>query len=629
MKTFFFGILFFSITSLYSQSCIFDTTKINLEFWKIDKFNNFEYQEIDTSLYGFQIFHPDDRNSFSNNDLATLSSPRLSNIFALRPQMLYQDFFFISDYQTVMFEPHKFEYYKTDKPYTNILYTTTPKVVEEIFIDLVHTQNLNEKTNIGVNYSLTTSKEPVTTQNSAQNNFTAWFSRIDERYSVHANFYSNRIKIIENGGTVDTTEEFRRDQLSYYLNDVRSKMINTGVYVNQEYKLGSKKTVKENDTVFNILFTARFAVGHIFNIKGFHRKYYENTSTGNFYSNNYLQDDFTYDSVYYAQTLNTFHLRTLTDKFLGIKSKNRIAISSELNKFFLFNDYFFNNKSNYQHNTFITTSVAQFQIKKFESNFYLKYYIQGVKIGDLDLTATLKQQLKFLSDTTANLNLKGRYLRSEVGYFLQNYNGNHDQWSNDFKKQGNIMAEFSFKLPKYFFNFYVNTSLISNYIYFDNLAEPQQYIEPINVSSIILSKRMKLGIFVFDNKICYQYNTANDILNLPALAIQNSTYVDFYFSYAGKKVLKIQTGVDVYYSTPYKAYSYHPSTGIFYINSENNTANYPVVNAFLNFKLKTTLMFFKYEHANAQLLQDYYYSVNHYHTRETFFRFGLRWWFRT
>ncbi len=625
MKTIFLSILLFLATGVFSQVCIFDTTKINVDIWKIDKYNNLKFENLDTSQINVEIFLPDDINSFSNNDLGFLASPRLSNIFVARQPVFFQDFFFFTNYQNNLFGSHNFTYYKTDKPLTDVLYSTTSKAVEENFIDLLHTQNLSESTNIGLRYRMITSKEPSTEQNSGQNNFTMWYQHDKLRHNIHVNFYSNRIKNIENGGVIDTAAEFRRDQIAYKLSDVRSKIVNTGLYVNQEYKLGAKKTVIKADTVYEILFVPQFAVGHIIDIKGFNRKYYENTANADFYQNVFLNDKQTYDSVHYAQTLNTFHIKTLTPKFLGIKAQNRVAISSELNNFFIFKDYIFANKSKYEHNTFITASISKFQIKKFESNFYLKYYIQGTKIGDLDFDATFKQQFNFKSDS-AELVLRGKYLRSRAGYFVQNYNGNHDQWNNDFRRQDNISADLFFRLPKYHFKTNVNLSLLNNHIYFDSLAIPQQYQVPVSVASISLSKRFKLGHFVTDSKISYQYSLANDILNLPNLVVFNSSYFDFYLF---KRVLKINAGLNTYYTTEYNSYKYQPSTGVFYVDYNQKTGNYPIVNVFMNVKLKTTLVFLKVEHANAQLLQDYYFNTNHYHAREYFVRFGIRWWFRT
>ncbi len=626
MKPLFITILLLWATFAFSQSaCLFDTNKINVDIWKIDRYNNLKFENLDTSQRNVEIFLPNDKISFSNTDLGFLASPSLSNIFSERPPTFFQDFFFFTNYQNNLLSSENFRYYKTDKPITDVFYSSTSKAVEEDFIDLLHTQNLSESTNVGLKYRMITSKEPTTEQNTGQNNFTMWYQHDKMTHNVHANFYSNRIKNIENGGVIDTAEVFVRNPVSYNLKDVRSKTVNTGLYVNQEYKLGAKKTVIKADTVFEVLFVPRFAVGHIIDIKGFNRKYYESSGNADFYENVFLNDAETYDSVHYAQTLNTFHIKTLTPKFLGIKAKNRVAISSELNNFYIFKDYIFANYSKYEHNTFVTASISKFQIKKFESNFYLKYYIQGTKIGDLDFNTTFKQ--KFGSEPeSAELILQGNYLRSRAGYFIQNYNGNHDQWTNNFKRQDNISGDLFFGLPKYNFKINANFNLLNNYIYFDSLAMPQQHEKTVTVASVSFGKRLKLGSFITDTKIAYQYNSANDILNLPTLVVFNSSYFDFYLF---KRVLKMNAGINTYYTTEYNSYKYQPSTGVFYKDYNQKTGNYPVVNAFMNVKLKTTLIFFKVEHVNAQLLQDYYFTTNHYHTREYFTRFGIRWWFRT
>lgn len=629
MKYFLTIIFSITVTLSFSQACLFDTNRINVDIWKINRYNNYEYEKLDTSLHNFQIFQPAEIGSFSNTDLGTLTSPRLSNLFFERPLDYYQDFFFFTNYQNSLYEPHNFRYYKTDKPLTDVFYSTTPKAVEEIYLDVIHTQNIDSSTNIGVKYSLATSKEPSTEQNSAQNHFTTWYSHTRTRHDLQVNFYSNRIKIIENGGIddTDTTQPFNREIAGYFLNNVRTKMTNTGLFVNQNYKLGFKKTVTKNDTATEVLFVPRATVGHIFNISSYSRKYYESASTSDFYGNELLQEGETYDSVHFTQIVNTFHLKTAGEKFLGIKAKNRVAISSELNSFYEFQGYLYARGAKYQHNTFLTASIADFKIKKFTSSFYLKYYLQGVKIGDFDFHGNLNQELN-LWQKTMQISVNGRYLRSEPGYFLQKYNGNHDNWEQSLKKTNYITGNFAVNLQNFKMKLDVNTALLTNYIYFDTISNPipKQHNKAINVNSVSLQKTFKAGVFVFDNKIAYQVNTSNQILNLPALTVFNSTYADFMMF---KRVLRVNAGFQVYYTTPYKSYNYQPSTGAFYVMPEKSVGNYPLADVFVNFKLKTTLMFFKLEHANARLLQDYYFSTNHYHAREYFFRFGIRWWFRT
>ena len=622
-RNFILFLFIFITTSLFSQVCTIDTTKLNVNSWNIDKFNEQNFEPIDTALYAFEIFHPAQLESYSNINLGSLTSPNLSNIFINRPVQIYPDFFFLSDYKRNLFAPENFKYYKTASPYTDVFYSTSPKASEEQFMNLIHTQNINEKLNFGIKFNLITAKELQSEENSSKISFTSWFSYIGTHYNVHTNFYTNRFKTIENGGIVDTGE-FDKGSPMFLLTGAKTQINNNGLYLNHEYKIGTTKIEKINDTTTNEIFTPKMAVGHIFNYATFFRRYLDNAPDENFYGNIFQQSEMTYDSINYKQIQNSFHLRTLTEKFLGLKMKTRVAISNEINKFYMFQDYIYSFEGKYQINNYLSASIYNLKFGKIRTSFYVKYYIAGVKNTDGELSAFLQRNINGKKDTSLVF-IKAKYIRFEPGYFIQNYYSNHDMWNNNFAKTNKINIDAVYRLPSKFFSIHINTSLINNYIYFDATANPNQYTKPISISTIKISKLFNFGILKIDNKITYQYFTEKEVINMPELIVFNSIYFDFYMS---KKVLKVQAGIDIYYTTKYYAYSYRPSIGVFYFDTENTTGNYPIANVFFNAKLKTVLFFFKLEHANAQLLQYSYSTVNHYPTHEYFFRFGIRWWFK-
>jgi len=93
--------------------------------------------------------------------------------------------------------------------------------------------------------------------------------------------------------------------------------------------------------------------------------------------------------------------------------------------------------------------------------------------------------------------------------------------------------------------------------------------------------------------------------------------------------LGFQLGAEGIYYSSYKASSYMPATGSYYLQNELETGNYPYVNAFINLKLKRTRFFLSFEHVNQGLgfMSDNYRYVPGYQMPVRMFKYGIAWTF--
>ncbi len=91
-------------------------------------------------------------------------------------------------------------------------------------------------------------------------------------------------------------------------------------------------------------------------------------------------------------------------------------------------------------------------------------------------------------------------------------------------------------------------------------------------------------------------------------------------------------GYEVYFSTKYKALSFDPSGGQFYLENVNAQiiGNYPFVGIFMNLKIKkNVLMSLKFQHVNSGLLNvTYPFQINHYPVYGRLFKFSIKWTFK-
>ncbi|MEL6303470.1 MAG: putative porin, partial [Bacteroidota bacterium] len=113
------------------------------------------------------------------------------------------------------------------------------------------------------------------------------------------------------------------------------------------------------------------------------------------------------------------------------------------------------------------------------------------------------------------------------------------------------------------------------------------------------------------------------VLNVPELVTRNT----FYFSSdVFKKAMYIQTGVNFKYFTSYNMDAYHPLLGEFYIQNREEFGGFPMLDVFINAKVRQTRIYLKAEHLNSLFTTEpSFYSAPEYPYRDFVIRFGLVW----
>jgi len=116
----------------------------------------------------------------------------------------------------------------------------------------------------------------------------------------------------------------------------------------------------------------------------------------------------------------------------------------------------------------------------------------------------------------------------------------------------------------------------------------------------------------------------DDILNVPTLISRNTLY---YSNYLFKKALYIQTGVTANYFTSYYMNGYNPVLGDFYIQNQTKIGNYPMIDFFLNMKIRTARIYFAVEQLNHLLGKSKHLSAPMYPYKDLTVRLGISWKF--
>ncbi|MCQ2973370.1 MAG: putative porin [Bacteroidales bacterium] len=595
--------------------------------WTLGKdYSPVEYDlSQDTSLHLFQVYDKIDKSSISNSNLGNMASPYISNIFDDRPINKWNSIIFFNYLNDFWNTPEKTKYYQVNHPYTVLYYATTPKARNCQIVDFTHTQNVNKKLNWAFNINLDGSEGRITNQHTRLTSIAPNISYRGKHFSIHAFYKFNKFQIQENGGIIDTVE----------ITDKRfnTKMSKSDSYwgyrhwgLVSEYSIGTTDFKIINDTTRTEIYTPRLAFNYIFDFEKQFRTYTDNDMDTSIYHNFFKSKKSTYDSIFFRRLTNKVQLKVCEGQLMGYSPGLRGALGVEHEMYYNLTNHIESLNQNTYQNTFFEAGIFKNKSKNLFLNADYKQYLTGYRSGDVEFNANLGYKyFKNNSDTiNGYLNATFDFYNTEPTYFEQKYNSNNFKWNNNFSKTQVTRIGAEFGIPRWHLKIGASNYLLNKYIYFNTDVVPEQCSDAITVQTISLQKDFFVWHVRFANRFTWQNSNKNEIFNLPKYALYHSTYFEFYLV---KNVLLTQIGGEVRYSGEYNAFGYSPATSVFYPSSRYTVGNYPIINGFFNIKIKGVLMFFKWEHINDEMFQDYYAPTDVYPIPDFHFMFGILWRF--
>lgn len=647
------GTLFLLFCSSVITVAQTDTTQNDLRGWKLIDGYLIEPISLDTVVTGFQVINPIERFSVSNSWLGNMGSAWKSNVFFTETPIYNSDFIFDKNFQPYVFSKENQIFYHAKKPYFDITWTTATKKRNENQLSALYTQNINKKWNVGMQYKLIASDGEFPNALISENSLNAFTSYTGERYSLHAAFMRNKFKSQENGGIIDTISP-EPEFAQAYLPSASSIYFDKSFFLSQEYRIGYSQKIVINDTTTESTFNELVRLNHVFSYKDNYRIFQDEDPQSDFYKTPPLIDTiFTRDSIRLVKIENA-----LFWTFKEIKRPNfngRLTVGGALEnlKWVNTNNYqavdsisvdgtktYYSDADslmlNTTYNNFRLMANLDARTKMFVFSAKAHYYLSDIfgtsnkadnYSGDLLISKGIivgKQKSDFF--------IKLHLSNTNPSIFEEHYYSNHFQWDTSFYAVLRTEGRVGLNIPAIRTKAEFAYAIINNYIYFDDEALPRQYDKVFNIMSLRLHKDFKFGHFYSRNKVVYQIlpdaaNELNGVIRLPDWAIYHSFYFDL--NLLEKIGVEAQLGYDLNYTSRFQAQGYMPATGQFYQADGIYTGHYPILNVFLNMRIKTVLLSFKFEHINNQfLLNKYYFAVDKYAINTTAFKFGVSWRFR-
>ena len=525
---------------------------------------------------------------------------------------------------------NQIKYYSVATPLTELYFKTTIKQGQSL--DAFITLNTSERFNFSAAYKGLRSIGRYVNQLASTGNFrfTTSYNTKNLKYFLKAHFTAQDILNGENGGIINTSDfesgdkKFKdKARLQVYLSDANSLLKGNRYFLNHIYNFAKNKA--EN----------QYSIEHEFNFENKSFLYTQPTinttltnSNGNTTVFSRFGDSYVFGNIY--------------DKTRYHQLYNKLALNFKNNKLGQFQVFIEDFKYNYFYNSVLVINNQEIPstLKGRINNVGGQYlYLRGKWNGVFKYSNSVSKQSLSNLDAKLDYNFNDE---NQISFQIQKINKLPDHiynlyqssyvnynWSNDFKNEkiNNLYV----KATTQWLNAELQVSSLKDKLYFSEdisnqnqlLVSPTQYDKSIQYLSVKIEKEFTYRKFALDNTVLFQTTQQDDqILNVPKFVVRNTIYFsDDIF----KKAMFIQTGLILNYFSSYYANNYNPVIGEFYIQNTKEIGNFPMLDFFINARVRQTRIYLKAEHFNSLFSGNKYYSAPNYPYRDFLVRFGLVW----
>jgi hypothetical protein len=533
-------------------------------------------------------------------------------------------------------EVDEISYHNVPTPLTDLMFKTTFEQGQ--FLDAFLTLNTSPRFNASIAFTGVRSLGKYQFEQSEIGNFRTTFNynSRNQRYYMKGHMAVQNLETEENGG-ISNREQFESDEEEDFLDRSRIDVLYTDAdnrLLGRRYFLDHKYILlrQRNDSLKTR--NTSLALGHQFSYES---KFYQFRQA-------------TANAAFGSETLS----RPINDKSRLKTTFNQLSaefynktLGTVVGKVGLYQyDYFFNSILITDEQTIESRLVGEeLTVGGAYTNEIGKFYLSGgfniTMVGELSgsqFDANASYRLNDSNRISTGIHASSRLPNFNFLLYQSDYLNFNWQNTSSFERQN--VQQLSFTLDsKLLGNLMATYSSIENYTYFqsaetddqiqignENTASvsPFQDGKTINYLRVKWNKEFKWRRWALNNTIMYQ-NVAqtNQVLNVPDVITRNTLY---YSSEIFKKAMFIQTGVTFKYFTAYNMDAYHPLLGELYVQNREELGGYPLLDFFINAKVRQTRIFLKAEHFNTIWSSQYdYYSAPNYPYRDFVIRFGLVW----
>jgi hypothetical protein len=569
------------------------------------RYNRFELIQIDTSLNNFHNYEPVAKTGYKYQNLGNLGSAAQPIYYDVPQQIGRTSGFHV--YDLFYHSPDSMKYYNTKSPHTNLAAFFGGGNRNKL--DIVFTRNITPKWNVGFDFRTIRARKVLNPtrrdDNMVVQNYYTLHSNYESengKYNVLANFTRMRHVVHEQGGIippeVDTTSlYFTYEDAKVWLRNSRAVDLRQDYHVYHQYEI-----------------LKGWQVYHIFDT------FFSDLSTSD--------AEFFNDNRYNSSDSSQVHgARDTTNNHNHFSEwRNEAGFKGDFGPVY--------------YNAYVKFRAGRMASNFFASNnsFY-EVYLGGALRGEINEEWSFEAEGEYLIPDGYRIN--GLFISPylEVSYTKalykptlaqQLYRGNHYQWENDFSNIGvdQIKGEIKADFDRFSLRPSLMINRINNYVFYNQDVLPEQtsgqafMLMPGIKSHFIFAKQLH-----WKSEAIYSVITGNaaDKFRIPEIFVNSRIFFD---GPLFNENIYVQIGLQGRYRSDRYADAYMPATQQFYLQDEFNVYAYPVLDAFLNFRIKRTRVLLRYNHLNSNLLdRPGYFITPGYTGLNSMLDVGINWSF--
>lgn len=578
---------------------------------------------IDTSIFNIEEYNHCQRDGIEYAHLGNLGSPAYPIVFQQPVSKGFSEG--MNAFDVYRFKPDSIRYYHVKRPYTQIMYV----------IGLGNEQRFNgrfanrykEIIYYGVEYDRLYSKGAYPNQQSNHNGFSlyALFHSPDRHWDAKTNLLFNDFQMGENGG------------LAYDIFSADSTPLSSSL---SQVNLTAGKN-RYNEITFQFSGNYNFlqsAVQAIDSLIQQPMPLFRLGIEAACKRNKYRFSDLAPDSLYYQSFLTnppdsaSFQLQTLSVsgriffEYTGYrrnaqssKPRNIVAgVSSGLswirvNDLGRQQDYF---------NTDIQAYIRSNTLSKSRWSYRADAFLFLTGYNQLDWSVSGRGAYDL--GRAGSLSISGKHSAQENSLIYRRFRNPGTEWDNNHGKMKTTEATLGWVSTQWHLQASISYYLLQNTPYFSTPSTPSVERSLIHVGVAHLAHRLSVKGFHLDNDFFFQLANSSRVIRLPWFVSRHSIYYDVRLF---KKALWLSTGFDLRYQTAFQANGYFPLTGQFYLQDQRVFSYYPILDYFLNFKVRTVRISLKVDNISGLFGPKGYYNAALYPSRSLSFRAGIIWRF--
>ncbi|MFV0139547.1 putative porin [Empedobacter falsenii] len=532
---------------------------------------------------------------------------------------------------------NEIKYYDVKSPYTEFIYENGVK--EGNFLSSTFSHNINKQFNYTFHYRGLIS-EGRYKHEKAQNNtfvFSSNYKTKSERFKLWWNYAAQNLKNNENGGIKDIYDFILQDErrktnirnIDVNSQTAKSEFDARRIELNASYGI-LKKLNEKDSTFYNPI-----ELKNKFSYEKQKYRYEDSSPNGDLYDTPLITGLDNRNKKSFTDLSNTTTAGFLwTDRVkieAGVKLQSLRVFSEEP---FIFSKvdeddniiYNVNNPKEIKENLFGVVGKVDF-----DWNEKLKLY------GNVEYLQSDNYKSVYKVDAVLDITpiegytlSAGAVIQSKIPSLNAIYNQSFFadfNYANKFETENvqNLFAKL--KLDK--LNTTVEASLynLDNKVYLDSDLVYKQLNDNINYFKIKGENHLRFGKINLVSTAQYQKVTKNEnIMPLPDFLIRETLY---WQGELFNKNAQLQAGINATYFTKYNGLRYIPILNEFAIQDLTNIqeiGGYPILDVFINFKVRNMRFYIRGEHINASFTKEpEYFAAPNVPYRDFKFQLGLKW----